>query len=457
MAVWSTIRVSETQRCFGRLDSEFYKPEFLENDRAISALSPLPLRHVISKIDVGHVGPMVSHYSEDGILFLQTQNIKPFFIDLTHSVRIDRGFHEQLSKSMVRKENVLLARSGSFGTASIYLDNEVINAADIIIVDLAKKGGVSPFYLVAFMNSKYGVGQLLRFASGGLQGHVNLRILESFKVPMIEPRHQEEIKKAITNAYDAHQKSAAAYASAQALLSSALKENELKFDKPLSYTARFSDVMREGRADAEFFHAKYQPILNLIEHFPSGFDRLGDISRKVEGNFVPGKYRGDVNYTEIGDVNILNGRYTYSVFDASALPANAKIKLRGGELLISTVRPTRGAIAIVDDNLPDGANVCSGAFYVCDIEDKSRREVIWLYLRIVKCLFEKYCGGTSYPTIDATYLRDFPIPRFDQQLSDEVKRLIQKSKEAAITSESLLAAAKARVEELIESAVQSKV
>ena len=68
------------------------------------------------------------------------------------------------------------------------------------------------------------------------------------------------------------------------------------------------------------------------------------------------------------------------------------------EKYCSLVRPTRGAIAIVPDSLSD-LTVCSGAFLVFNSKDINDREFIWLYLRIIKNLFEKYCTGTSYPTI----------------------------------------------------------
>ena len=45
------------------------------------------------------------------------------------------------------------------------------------------------------------------------------------------------------------------------------------------------------------------------------------------------------------------------------LPPNAKIKLKGGELIISKVRPTRGAIGVVPDDCQENA-VCSSAFVV---------------------------------------------------------------------------------------------
>ena len=182
MAVWSNTALSTIETQFGRFDAEFYKPEFLDTDRTLSAIDGVKLRDVVNKIDVGHVGPMVRHYSETGVLLLQTQNVREFFLELGNSVRVTPAFHANLVKSQVHMGNILIARSGSIGSAAIYLGNAVINSADIIIVQIDNPR-VNSLYAVTFMNTQYGSAQLVRFASGGVQGHVNLRILEHFRIP----------------------------------------------------------------------------------------------------------------------------------------------------------------------------------------------------------------------------------------------------------------------------------
>ena len=399
---------------------------------------------------------MVSHYSEDGILFLQTQNVKPFFIDLAHSVRIDRDFHEQLPKSMVRKGNVLLARSGSFGTASIYLDEDVVNAADIIIVDLDRNGGISPLYLVAFMNSKYGVGQLLRFASGGLQGHVNLRILESFKIPLLETKLQDEIGKIVTDAYKARQKSAAAYDAACALLSSALKENELKFDHPLSYTTRFSDVMREGRADADFFQV---PFMQMQEHL----DKLKSAPLSSLVDFVKGVEVGSNSYAENGKLFMRVSNLT-----EHGMKSNASDKLIPDDLyrsLAGAFQPKQGELLLTKDGTPgiswvvDRPIECivSGAI-VRLLPKKSDVPPEYLALAINATLcrmqVEQQASGALILHWKLPLIKKLRIPLCDKDTMKEIARLVKESKRQQYKSESLLAAAKSRVEELIEAAAK---
>jgi hypothetical protein len=436
-----------------RWAAEFYRPGF--SFEPIDPSKWCKIRQITSDKQYGM--SLVMNQEDRGFPIYRLNEIDNCFLSETPEKCADVSRREA-APFFMKDGDILFCRTNGninyVGRTGIWYGSEEMVFASYLVKVRTKQNELSPEYLTVYLNTAFGRRQIVRRAMPSNQVNVSASELMKIDVYVPDADIQKTITELVRKAYKVRKSALLAYALAQALLSSSLNEGGLKLDHPLSYTTKFSDVMREGRADAEFFHAKYQPLLDLIKHFPSGFDRLGDISRKIEVNFRPEKSSAAVNYTEIGDVDISNGRYTYSVINASALPANAKIRLRGGELLISTVRPTRGAIAIADDQLPDGVNVCSGAFYVCDIEDRSRREVIWLYLRMVKSLFEKYCGGTSYPTIDANYLRDFPIPRFDKQLSNKVKRLIKKSKDEAAKSEFLLAAAKARVEELIEAAVK---
>ena len=171
MAVWSQTALSAIENSSGRFDAEYYKPEYLETELLLSRIEGVKLRDCCLKIDVGHVGPMVHSYRENGIILLQTQNVREFFLDLKHCIKISPDFHSSLTKSQVRRGDILIARSGSFGSAAIYLEDYVINSADIIIVEL-KHPQIDPLFAVAFMNTKYGSDQLTRFASGGVQGHV---------------------------------------------------------------------------------------------------------------------------------------------------------------------------------------------------------------------------------------------------------------------------------------------
>ena len=78
---------------------------------------------------------MTDEYTKSGVWLLQTQNVKEFFLSEAGKTCISSEFHNQLRKSKIRKGDILIARSGSFGVASIYMEEEEINSADIIIIE----------------------------------------------------------------------------------------------------------------------------------------------------------------------------------------------------------------------------------------------------------------------------------------------------------------------------------
>ena len=78
---YSSVNLKSIQTSpFGnRLDAEFYIPKYLSTVETIDRIGFSELREITSKIDVGHVGPMVKEYTHDGVWLLQTQNVREFF------------------------------------------------------------------------------------------------------------------------------------------------------------------------------------------------------------------------------------------------------------------------------------------------------------------------------------------------------------------------------------------
>lgn len=275
---YSIVKLNEIQNsAFGnRMDAEFYLPQFREVDVAINKVGFKPLSQITSKIDVGYVGPMAKEYTRDGVWLLQTQNVQEFFLSEASQTKINAEFHNYLDKSKVRKGDILIARSGSFGTASIYLEDEEINSADITIIRCLEER-MNPFYLVAFLNCKYGVNQLLRYASGGVQGHVNLTILENLKVCSLNSDVQERIESICMRSYLAIQQSEQLYLQAQTLLLSELGLASWHPQHRLTFVRNYSDTRQAERIDAEYFQPKYDDIISAIRGYPGGWDRLGNL------------------------------------------------------------------------------------------------------------------------------------------------------------------------------------
>lgn len=439
-----------------RFDSEYFLPQYIENESILSKCPVVPIPKHFFVSDGNHLS-VAKHFSKNNsrVPYFRGQDINSFYLNSAEPVKIPEDIFQKpvMHRSHFLGNDVLLSIVGTIGSLSIVPENFGPATGSCKIAILRSKGEMDPHYLSVFLLTKYGQLQVKRNTRGAVQMGLILEDIVRIRVPNFDINLQREIGDIAKKSIEQNNLSISLYTQAQELLERELGLDKLVFDKPLSYEAELSEVVGNNRADAEYFHAKYVPLLNLISFYGPGCLPLFKLATEIIPNINLQKETGDYDYIEIGDIAISDGSYTKNRINVKDLPANAKIKLSGGEIIISQVRPTRGAISIISDEL-DYPTLCSGAFYTCRINDISYREIIWLYIRSIRGIFEKFCGGTSYPTIDSHYVSKLMIPIFERSVAEKIKKLIIDSKKAKNESQLLLEQAKSRVEQLIEEAVE---
>jgi hypothetical protein len=451
MAVWSHISKSELVGAI-RLDAEFWQPAYLSKEKTIRAGSHISLGALVSTFKKGIFYILAREYAAQGIPFYRSSNVGAILPKEDGLAFITPEKHNLEYKTALETGDLMMVKTGRSG-ASVVLDKQCNVSQDVIAVKV-HRDRVNPYYLALYLNTSVGSSEMNRWFQGQVQPHLSLDDARRILVALLPEDVQEKCEAQVKESARLRTESTNAYQQAHELLESELGLDKLAFQKPVGYVTRFSALESSHRSDAEFFHTRYEPFLTTVMNYHRGWLPLKYLSTQRLPNFDGRKSSGDVSYIEIGDVSVGDGSYVANKIAVKDLPANAKIKLSGGEILVSLVRPTRGAIAVIDDELPH-LTVCSGAFYVCTANEVSHREVIWLYLRCMKSVFEKYCGGTSYPTIDSRYISRFPVPLFDVELANDIQKLVLQSRNALRESEQLLEQAKTRVEQLIEEAIQS--
>ncbi|MFO7885812.1 MAG: restriction endonuclease subunit S [Desulfobacteraceae bacterium] len=452
MAVWSETNLLSIENNHGRFDAEYYKPEYLEAEKFLSRLQGIKLRTACSKIDVGHVGPMVHHYTTNGIPLLQTQNVKEFFLKDEHIVKITPDFHSTLIKSQVRKGSILIARSGSFGSAAIYLENEIINSADIIIVEI-NNPRIDPLFAVAFMNSKYGSNQLIRFASGGVQGHVNLRILENYFLPIFDDSIQKKINNIIQKAYNSKKMSEKLFVGAQNLLESELGLDKFQFKKPVGYTSRFSELEASHRIDAQHFQPRFEQLIN--QFYKIDTKQIRDI-RLYNRRGVQPVYVGDgpvdvVNSQHIGPQHIdYDGLQKTSEKAFSASPEG---HIKVNDLLIYTTGAYIGRTNVYLSNQPA---LASNHVNILRLNSDLDAAYMSLVFQSVIGHFQtlKHSRGSAQAELYPTDIDKFIVPILAPEKQTAIGDLVRNSLEKKQESKRLLEKAKFQVEQLIEQAAQ---
>lgn len=456
MITYSIIQKSQLEGAH-RLDAEYYQPEYLQYIEQLQHFKLEPLDSLTSKIDVGFVSSMASHFQNDGIPLLRTQNVNEFFVDAENDiVYIGEEFHNKLKKSQIFSGYLLLARSGSIGNVGIVPDKfPVANSADIILIKVSTDKLI-PEFLTAYLNSKYGKFQVERGSSGGLQGHINLYSLEKLQVPITDKQFQEEVKDLVLSGLNFIEESKQLYDQAEDLLLEDLGLKNFKVEDDLAFIVNLSDVKSANRIDAECFQPKYEKLMAKIKNLSKGLASIFSIRR---GDFINPDYyvkkakRGYIRIKELpskGELNTDVVTYVDDNFYGKSLEM-----LLEGDFVFAGIGATLGKTARIPKEL-------EGSFYSNNtarfrLKKEWKDKVNTYYLQLVfqslvcQWQFEQRQAQTAQAKISDEELKTVLIPILAKSTQQKIAELVRKAHEARKKSKELLEEAKGKVEKMIES------
>ncbi len=453
----SIVNYTELESAALRLDPEYYSPKYLKEHKLISKNGFSNLKKLIKKINVGFVGAMVKHYRNDGVTLLQTQNINAFFISDNETIKIDFQFHNELKKSKIHEKNILIARSGSFGKASIYLEKEIINSSDIIIVEV-NESLINPYFLVSYLNSKFGVNQMIRLASGGLQGHINLTILAEIEVPKVNIIFQNKIEQLLKLSYYQKQQSTALYTQAQAILLSDLGLTNWQPKHQLTFIKNHSDTEHVKRTDAEYFQPKYEAIIKAIKAYKGGWGTLGDlVTVKKSVEVGSGEYLDEgipfVRVSNLSPFEITEEKYISEKLYSDIKQHQPK----QGEILFS--KDATPGIAHYLDAPPRKMIPSGGILRLKSKTSKINNEYLTLVLNsvLVKEQINRDVGGSIILHWRPDQVKETVIPILAEKKQTEIQTKVIESLRLRKQSKHLLECAKRAVEIAIEQDEQAAI
>lgn len=131
-------------------------------------------------------------------------------------------------------------------------------------------------------------------------------------------------------------------------------------------------------------------------------------------------------YVDISSVDVVTGMIVNpQQLIGEEAPSRARKVIREGDIIISTCRPTRGAIAIIPKELDN--QICSTGFSVIRVNQaKANTQYLHFILRsaVVKEQFRKFSTGSSYPAILDDDVKKTVIPLPQKDLQDEIARKV---------------------------------
>ncbi|TWI81140.1 hypothetical protein IQ13_2155 [Lacibacter cauensis] len=262
-----------------RIDAEFYHPEYLRVYDAVTSKKYKTLGNLDTVIL--HPSEIKREYSDEGVTFFRTQNLRPLNITFESSeVFISSDDAKKLKSNLVNHGDVVITRTGAnFGDTAIYFgQREPLIASSHILIVRTKK--VNPFYLGVFLNSFYGRKLIDKGMYGGLQPEIAPSYLYTIPIPVVSKKFQNEIQQLVETSYSLQQKALKEYKAAEDMLFKELnldtwKPKKIKFK---NYKVQFeiednhsiiklSTMLKGDRLDAEFWDAACLELLERLSKF----------------------------------------------------------------------------------------------------------------------------------------------------------------------------------------------
>lgn len=430
--------------CDFRLEAEYYSKIYEKlsvnlNKNRLVELSTL----VKSKITTGHTPSMKNEKFYGGrISFIKTDNLRDNFIKAPFSNYLSELGDNKIKKSRLKEFDIITTIIGAtykiIGRSCLVnttmLPANINQNIALIRADIKK---INPYYLNVYMQSLYGKLYLHWLARQTEQVNLNCEEVGKLNVARFSNSFEERLAELNKKSYKLNIISNEKYSQAENLLITELGlENFKPSSEKVSIKTLKESFLKTGRLDSEYYQVKYDEYLQKIklDKYTTISNEFGLIKEKMTNGL------GSYNYIEIGDVNVSDGKSIPKLIDEKDLPANAKIMPQKGDLLVSKVRPNRGAISIIEE---DYSNlIVSGAFTVLREKKESNYKVETLKTLLRTTIYSdwllKFNVGTSYPVIADEDILSLPIPIIKFNVQDEIVSYIKQSMEYSKKAKNLL-------------------
>ena len=434
----------------GRIDSEYYKPSYLEYEKLISNNNGKSLKE-LSNFLIGPFGSAftVDNYTDDqSYRYIRGKDVKPLKLADADNVYMPKSDYERLSKYSLKENDILISVVGTIGNAALITKKD-LPAIFSCKSTVLRPSNINPVYLLTYINTKYGRDLLTRKERGAIQKGLNLGDLQELLIYTPSITFQSVIEKIFRDSLLKTETSKALYAQAEEIL---LEEIGLKDFEPSSEAVNiksFSESFKtSGRLDAEYYQKKYDDYIALIKSYQNSFEILQTACNPQIKNFKPDDEK-EYKYIELSNIGKSGDVTGCTINIGKELPSRARRLVREDDVVISSIEGSLDSCALITKDY-DMA-LCSTGFYVIN-SDKINSETLLVLFKSepMQNILKQNCSGTILTAINKDEFFNIPIPIIDLQKQQNIAQLIEQSFALKAKSENSLEVAKRAVEIAIE-------
>lgn len=448
MAVWSETNIIEISQN-KRIDSEFFHPEYISAENLVSEVGNTSYLGFLGQFVIGPFGSAfhVDNYdSNEQYRYIRGKDVKPFQLKNGDNVYLPKKDFERLKKYSICEDDLIISVVGTLGNVAIIPKNEtgIFSCKSTLF----RNSSIDPYYLLAYLNSKYGHKCLLRRQRGAIQTGLNKDDLKTVPVPIFSDATHSCIGELIRKALKLYFESEGLYTKAQKLLEKELALEKMKFENPVGYEARFSDIVFARRIDSQCYRSEYINYEKYLREHSQIDDLKNLVESPLKGKQMAVSSDGALNYASIKDIQgleLISDSFCH--FSSDTRIADK------GDLLLAITGATIGKIGIVDryDRLAFSGDLLG-------LRVKNAIDPFYLLAVMQSPIGQSQCKrwitGSTNGHLAPEDVGKIVIPRLGNEKEQLISEKIKGSLKAKGESETLLEKAKNRVEELIEQAAE---
>ena len=453
MAVVSVVNISELGDTM-RTDAEYYQPRYLRSERIVLKTKSCKLwKQIAGQFITGPFGSefIVERYVEESpYRYVRGRDVKNFFLLNDENVYIPEKDFSRLRKYALQIGDILVSVVGTLGNAAV-VDENTLPAIFSCKSTVFRSLSLNPFYLIAYLNSKYGRSFLKRKVRGAVQTGLNIDDLKSTPIFIPSKSEEEKIAEVVKEAKKSFDLSKSLYWQAEKLLLEELGLKDFKSKYELSYVAYLLKAFGAHRVDAEYYQPAYEEVIKRILNYQNGHAKLLSYAESIKPNFDPTKYPDKrFSYVELADIDASIGViHGASEIKGEEAPSRARRILRKDDVIVSSVEGSLEKVALVSKE-HEGFLASTGFF-----QFRPRRILPELLLvlsksSVLQMQLKKECAGTILTAVPKESLKRILVPIIPSKIQQKIALLVQQSHEARKKAKDLLEEAKIKVEKVIE-------
>ena len=282
MAVWQEIK-SQNLSYGLRLDPEFYRPEYTQSR---SELHKIGTKAIVElKDDIRYGLQAEPDYLQEGVNYIRALNLR----DVGIEGEILKIAESQIPTPdyLAMEGDILVTRSGANCGDTGVVENGFIGATYGSYIIRIRLQRVNPFFVYAFLQTKYGRFQTMQIRTGLAQPNLSIPYMENLiEIPnRISSELQKKVESIIKSAFEKQRTITKLYQEAEQELLERMEWGKVKTNHILNYVATSKDIMSDERLDPEFYQPKFE---NLEKHLKKiGALRISDICTFVNHGIQP--------------------------------------------------------------------------------------------------------------------------------------------------------------------------